>query len=77
MDNVRKAASEILLADNSYDALSGADAAIIATDWNEFRNLDWKRISGEMDRPFVIDARNLLDPSGMKQLGFEYSSFGR
>jgi UDPglucose 6-dehydrogenase len=77
MDNVRKAAPEILLADNSYDALSGADAAIIATDWDEFRKLDWKRISGEMARPFVIDARNLLDPSEMKQLGFEYASFGR
>ena len=77
MDNVRKAAPEILLADNCYDALSGADAAIIATEWDEFRQLDWKRISGEMARPFVIDARNLLDPSEMKQLGFEYSSFGR
>jgi UDPglucose 6-dehydrogenase len=76
-ENVRKAAPEILLADNSYDALSGADAAIIATDWQEFRNLDWKRISGEMARPFVIDGRNLLDPLEMKQLGFEYSSFGR
>jgi UDPglucose 6-dehydrogenase len=77
MDNVRKAAPEILLADKPYDALSGADAAIIATDWDEFRKLDWKRISGEMARPFVIDARNLLDPSEMKQLGFEYFSFGR
>jgi UDPglucose 6-dehydrogenase len=77
MENVRKAAPEILLADNSYDALSGADAAIIATDWDQFRKLDWKRISREMARPFLIDARNLLDPVQMKQLGFEYVSFGR
>ena len=77
MNNVRKAAPEILLADNSYDALSGADAAIIATDWDQFRNLDWKRISGEMARPLVIDARNCLDPSSMKRVGLEYHSFGR
>jgi UDPglucose 6-dehydrogenase len=77
MEKTRKALPQISLAKNSYEAVKDADAAIVATEWDEFRNLDWKRVYNEMARPLVIDARNFLNPAEMKALGFEYYSFGR
>jgi UDPglucose 6-dehydrogenase len=77
MEKTRKALPQILLAKNSYEAVNDADAAIVATEWDEFRNLDWRRVYNEMARPLVIDARNFLNPAEMKALGFEYYSFGR
>jgi UDPglucose 6-dehydrogenase len=77
MEKTRKALPQISLAKNSYEAVKDADAAIVATEWDEFRNLDWKRVYREMARPLVIDARNCLNPAEMKSLGFEYYSFGR
>lgn len=67
-----------LVAGASPDEISdGADALVIATEWSEFRDLDWKRIRDVMARPLVFDGRNLLDPNNMKALGFEYYSIGR
>jgi UDPglucose 6-dehydrogenase len=77
MEKTRKALPQIQLAKNPYEAVKDADAAIVATEWDEFRNLDWKRVYREMARPLVIDARNCLNPAEMKSLGFEYYSFGR
>jgi UDPglucose 6-dehydrogenase len=59
-----------------YEAAKRADALLIATDWNDFRELDWERVRDVMDRPLVFDGRNLLDPRKMKALGFEYHSAG-
>jgi UDPglucose 6-dehydrogenase len=50
---------------------------LILTEWEEFRQLDWQRISDLMVRPMIIDGRNLLDPAAMMERGFEYSCFGR
>jgi UDPglucose 6-dehydrogenase len=50
---------------------------LIVTEWEEFRNLDWKRIHQSMARPLVLDGRNLLSAQEMKSLGFEYHSVGR
>jgi len=77
MEKTRKAIPQISLAKDPYEAVKDADAAIIATEWEEFRNLDWKRVYSEMARPLIIDARNCLNPAEMKVLGFEYYSFGR
>jgi UDPglucose 6-dehydrogenase len=60
-----------------YEAAKGADALVIATEWNDFRELDWKRIRDAMARPLMFDGRNLLDPLNMNALGFEYHSVGR
>jgi len=60
-----------------YEAARGADALLVLTEWEQFRSLDWKRIRDEMARPLVIDARNMLQPATMRELGFEYMSFGR
>jgi UDPglucose 6-dehydrogenase len=77
MEKTRKLIPEISFAKNPYELVHDADAAIIATEWDEFKRLDWKRVHNEMARPLVIDARNVLNPAEMKSLGFEYYSFGR
>ena len=63
--------------EHSYDALDGADALILVTEWNEFRHPDFERMKKLLKRPLVIDGRNIYDPARMKQLGFEYHSIGR
>jgi UDPglucose 6-dehydrogenase len=60
-----------------YDALRDADAALICTEWDAFRRLDWDRAGKLMARKLVIDGRNLCTPQGMRKMGFEYYSFGR
>jgi UDPglucose 6-dehydrogenase len=63
--------------EDPYEALEGADAALVCTEWHVFRNLDWERAGKRMARRLVVDGRNLYPPSKMQQLGFEYYSFGR
>jgi UDPglucose 6-dehydrogenase len=60
-----------------YEALRDADAALICTEWDSFRKLDWDRAGSVMARKLVIDGRNLYTPQGMRDMGFEYYSFGR
>ena len=60
-----------------YETLKGADAALVCTDWRQFRDLDWERAAKLMNRRLVIDGRNLYSPQAMQDLGFEYYSFGR
>jgi UDPglucose 6-dehydrogenase len=60
-----------------YEAARGADAMILATEWSEFKQLDFARIKSLMAHPTLFDGRNLLDPQVMKTLGFTYHSIGR
>jgi UDPglucose 6-dehydrogenase len=60
-----------------YGVATDADALLILTEWPEFRDLDWPRVSEAMSRPLVLDGRNFLDPPKMQQHGFEYHCFGR
>jgi len=60
-----------------YDALQGADAALICTDWKQFRTLDWEKAGKNMARRLVIDGRNLYSSKQMQEMGFDYYSFGR
>jgi UDPglucose 6-dehydrogenase len=60
-----------------YDALREAEAALVCTEWDAFRTLDWERAGQLMARRLVLDGRNLYSPSKMRNLGFEYYSFGR
>lgn len=62
---------------SSYDALSGADALVVVTDWNEYRHPDFARIKDTLRRPIIIDGRNLYSIDKMRSLGFAYSSIGR
>jgi UDPglucose 6-dehydrogenase len=62
---------------SAYDALTGADALLVVTEWNEFREPDFGRMKRLMRRPIVLDGRNLYDPQKMRGLGFTYASIGR
>ena len=61
----------------NYDALEGADALLVVTEWNEFRRPDFHRMRQIMKRPVIFDGRNIYDPEEMRQLGFTYYSIGR
>jgi len=61
----------------NYDALQGADALFVVTEWNEFRRPDLQRMRQLMRQPVVFDGRNIYDPDEMRQLGFTYYSVGR
>jgi UDPglucose 6-dehydrogenase len=63
--------------EDPYEALRDADAALVCTEWECFRTLDWERAGKLMARKLVIDGRNLYRPQRMRELGFEYYSFGR
>jgi len=63
--------------EDPYEALKAADAALICTDWQQFRELDWERAGKLMARRLVIDGRNLYSPGKMHELGFDYDSFGQ
>ena len=69
--------STITYAANAYDAVKGADAVVIVTEWNEFRRPDFDRIRSLMRSPVIFDGRNLFAPAQMKQNGFTYYSIGR
>jgi UDPglucose 6-dehydrogenase len=69
--------SKITLAEKSYDALKGADALVIATEWNEFREPDFGRMRKLMKTPVIFDGRNIYNPEQMKAQGFTYYSVGR
>ena len=60
-----------------YEALEGSDAALVCTEWQQFRELDWERAGRLMARRLVIDGRNLYSPKKMRDLGFDYYSFGQ
>jgi UDPglucose 6-dehydrogenase len=78
MDNARRMLPpSVAYCDDSYDAIDGADAVVIVTEWNQFRSLDMKRILGLLRQPIVIDLRNVYDPRKMREWGFTYSSVGR
>jgi UDPglucose 6-dehydrogenase len=68
---------QVVYHEDPYDALMQADAALVCTEWQIFRKLDWERAGQLMARRLVIDGRNLYSPKKMKELGFEYYSFGR
>ncbi len=78
MDNARKEYGEgIVYFDDSYGAMKGADALVIMTEWNEFRQLDLEKIRKTLRAPVVVDCRNIYKPAIMKEMGFRYQSFGR
>jgi UDPglucose 6-dehydrogenase len=67
----------IEMAEDAYALAEGADALVICTEWNEFKQLDLQRIKGLLRNPIVIDGRNIYEPVNMAQLGFTYLAMGR
>jgi UDPglucose 6-dehydrogenase len=67
----------ILYANRNYEALSGASALLVLTEWNEFRRPDFQRIKTLLKQPVIFDGRNIYDPADVRKLGFQYQSIGR
>jgi UDPglucose 6-dehydrogenase len=76
-ERARELLPSVEFADSATEALRGADAAILVTEWSEFRELDWAAVAGEMANPVLIDGRNFLDPEAIRAAGFAYEGIGR
>jgi UDPglucose 6-dehydrogenase len=63
--------------DNAYACADGADALVIATEWDEFRALDLERLRKLMKQPVIVDLRNIYPPEEISRSGFDYSCVGR
>jgi UDPglucose 6-dehydrogenase len=68
---------EVEFRDSALDALEGADAAVLVTEWPEFAQLDWTAAAARMARPLLVDGRNFLDAGQLRKAGFEYEGIGR
>ncbi len=80
MDAARAALADLpalAFADTPMQALEGADALVIATEWRAFRSPDFERVRSLLRTPVVFDGRNLFDPAQMREMGFEYHAIGR
>jgi UDPglucose 6-dehydrogenase len=78
MENVKGVLKDkITFVEHQYEALEGADALLIATEWAAFRNPDFRMITEKLKEPKIFDGRNLFDLEAMKERGFYYESIGR
>lgn len=77
MENAAQTLQRVTLCQNPYDVAKGADALVLATDWNEFKQIDFKHIRELMRTPVIMDGRNLWDPEYLRSLGFTYFGVGR
>ena len=77
MENTKRIYPQIGYAKNAFEAAEGADAAVVVTEWNEFKQINLEKLKATMAGNFVFDGRNLYDPSKMARLGFVYHGVGR
>ncbi len=77
MPEARKLLPQAVFCNDAYDAVTGCQAVVIVTEWNEFRNLDLKRLKSRMASAIMIDFRNIYDGVTASAAGFTYSSIGR
>jgi UDPglucose 6-dehydrogenase len=69
--------ADVTFCESAYAAAEGADAVVLVTEWNEFKQLNLERLRHALRRPLVFDGRNLWEPERMRRLGFEYHATGR
>ncbi len=77
MAEARKLLPEVVWCEDAYDAVEGADALVILTEWNVFRGLDLGRARQLMRQPLIVDLRNIFDPAQVARAGFGYTGIGR
>ena len=77
MKEAQKIIPSIKYCKNAYEAVKGADALVIVTEWNQFRNLDLDRIKKLLKKPYFFDLRNIYEPRKLKEKGFKYFCIGR
>ena len=73
----KKMVKNVVFTKNPYDACRGANCMVITTEWDEFKNIDMKKIKKLLTHPIVIDGRNIYDPKKLFELGFIYKGVGR
>ncbi|MDD5120387.1 MAG: UDP-glucose/GDP-mannose dehydrogenase family protein [Candidatus Omnitrophica bacterium] len=76
MGKARSILKNVTFCKNSYQVARGADCLIVATEWNEFKELDFLKLKNKMQRALVIDGRNIYDPRYLKKMGFTYIGIG-
>jgi UDPglucose 6-dehydrogenase len=77
LKEARKMLKQVEFKNDAYETAQGAEALILITEWNQFRNIDWPRMKGILKKPIVVDLRNVYDPVRMRQQGFKYYGVGR
>ncbi|KAF0182360.1 MAG: UDPglucose 6-dehydrogenase [Nitrospirae bacterium] len=77
MDNAKAVLPDAAYCEDAYSACAGADAVVIVTEWNQFRNLDLQRLKSALKAPFFFDFRNIYEPEKVRAHGFTYCSVGR
>lgn len=77
MEKAKKFLKGVIFCKDSYEAAKAADCLIVATEWNEFKELDFVKLKKTLRRPLIIDGRNIYDPKLLKELGFTYIGIGR
>ncbi|HNR01681.1 MAG TPA: UDP-glucose/GDP-mannose dehydrogenase family protein [Anaerolineaceae bacterium] len=77
MENASHILKNVKLCENPYQVAEDADALVLATEWNEFKQLDFKKLKTTMKQPVILDGRNLWDAETLKNLGFTYMGVGR
>lgn len=77
IDNARTLMPAVKMANNAYELAKNCDAVIVVTEWNEFKQLDLKRVLESMKTPVLLDGRNIYNPPEVKALGFTYRGIGR
>ncbi|HPS41689.1 MAG TPA: UDP-glucose/GDP-mannose dehydrogenase family protein [Anaerolineaceae bacterium] len=76
MENASKVLKNVTLCENPYQVAEKADALILATEWNEFKQLDFSKLKTLMSNPLILDGRNAWDPEKLHELGFTYMGIG-
>lgn len=77
MEDARHMLPTVIMCKDAYELADGADALVLVTPWNEFKQLDMKRIRSSMKRAIMIDGKNIYDPDELREIGFEYRAVGR
>ncbi|MGQ9534347.1 MAG: UDP-glucose dehydrogenase family protein [bacterium] len=77
MENAKGLMPDITYCNNAYEVAENADAIVLVTEWDEFKNLDLKKLKQKMHQPVFLDGRNMFDKQKMKELGFIYTGIGR
>jgi len=73
----RRLDKRVSFAEHMYDALTGASALVVVTEWNAYRNPDFARIKSALKTPVIVDGRNLYDGAKLAKLGFIYDAIGK
>ena len=77
IENAKTVLNDVKFFENPYETIRDCDALIVATEWNEFRNLDMRAVKILLKNPIIVDGRNIYDPKEMKSLGLTYMGIGR